>query len=99
VLSIFDEIPVCVAYRLPDGETVREFPCHQSDFHHAEPVLETLPGWAEPLDGAESIADLPEAARSYIAFVEQELEVPVALVGTGQERERVLYGEASGALL
>ncbi len=99
VLSIFDEIPVCVAYRLPSGETTRDFPCHQSDFHHAEPVLETLPGWAEPLDGAESIADLPEAARGYIAFVERELEVPVALVGTGQERERVLYGESSEALL
>jgi adenylosuccinate synthase len=99
VLSIFNEIPICVAYRLPSGETVSEFPCHQSDFHHAKPVLEPLPGWAEPLDGAESIADLPEAARSYVAFVEQELGVPVALIGTGQERERVLYGESSEALL
>jgi adenylosuccinate synthase len=99
VLSIFDEIPVCVAYRLPSGKTIREFPCHQSDFHHAEPVLETLPGWATPLDGAESIADLPEAARSYIAFVEQELDVPVALVGTGQERQRVLYGVSAAELL
>jgi adenylosuccinate synthase len=61
-------------------------------------VFETLPGWAEPVDEAESIADLPETARSYIAFVEKELEVPVALVGTGQERERVLYCEASAAL-
>jgi len=99
VLSIFDEIPVCVAYQLPSGETVREFPCHQSDFHHAKPVFETLPGWAEPVDEAESIADLPETARSYIAFVEKELEVPVALVGTGQERERVLYGESATKLL
>ncbi|MGC9974689.1 MAG: adenylosuccinate synthase [Gaiellaceae bacterium] len=99
VLSIFDEIPICVAYRLPSGEVVREFPCHQSDFHHAAPVLETLPGWAEPLDGAESISDLPEAARGYVAFVEHELGVPVALIGTGQERDRVLYGEASAGLL
>ncbi len=99
VLSIFNEIPICVAYRLPSGEITREFPCHQSDFHHAEPVLETLPGWAEPLDEAESVADLPESARGYVAFVEQELGVPVALIGTGQERDRVLYGEASAALL
>jgi adenylosuccinate synthase len=99
VLSIFGEIPVCVAYRLPGGETTSEFPCHQSDFHHAEPVFETLPGWAEPLDDVESFADLPDAARRYIGFVERELETPVALIGTGQERERVLYGEASAALL
>jgi adenylosuccinate synthase len=99
VLSIFNEIPICVAYRLPSGETAREFPCHQSDFHHAKPVLETLPGWAEPFDGAESIADLPEAARGYVAFVERELGVPVALIGTGQERDRVLYGESAHKLL
>jgi adenylosuccinate synthase len=99
VLSIFEEIPVCVAYRLPSGEVTREFPCHQSDFHHAEPVLETLPGWAEPPDSAETISDLPEAARSYIAFVERELGVPVVLVGTGQERERVLYGKDADQLL
>ncbi|HEY5159913.1 MAG TPA: adenylosuccinate synthetase, partial [Gaiellaceae bacterium] len=99
VLSMFEQIPICVAYRLPSGETVREFPCHQSDFHHAEPVLETLPGWAEPIDEIESVSNLPEAARSYISFVEQEIEVPVALIGTGQERESVLYGQASAALL
>ena len=34
--------------------------------------------------------DLPDAARSYVEFVERELEVPVSLIGTGAERERVL---------
>jgi len=92
VLSVFEQIPVCVAYRLPSGETTREFPCHQSDFHHAEPVFETVAGWAEPLDDVESIAGLPEAARDYVSFVERELEVEVSLVGTGQDRERVLFG-------
>jgi len=99
VLSIFDEIPVCVAYRLPGGESTANFPAHQSDFHHAEPVFETLPGWAEPLDAAESIADLPEAARRYVGFVEQELGIPVAVVGTGPERDRVLYCNGFSALL
>src|SRR4029450_11218245 len=50
VLSSFAELPVCTAYRLPDGSTTAEFPAHQSDFHHAEPVYEVLPGWEEPLD-------------------------------------------------
>ncbi|MGD0167300.1 MAG: adenylosuccinate synthase [Gaiellaceae bacterium] len=99
VLSIFEQIPICVAYRLPSGKTTGDFPCHQSDFHHAAPVFETLPGWGEPLDGAESIADLPEAARQYVGFVEAQLGIPVALVGTGQERERVLYGNQAAELL
>ena len=50
VLSAFDELQVCVRYRLPDGTETADFPAHQSDFHHAEPVFETVPGWGEPLD-------------------------------------------------
>ncbi len=90
VLSAFDELPVCVAYRLPDGAETRDFPAHQSDFHHASPVYETLAGWAEPLDDVGAVEELPEAARAYVAFVERELGVEVSLIGTGAEREAVL---------
>ena len=46
VLSAFDELPVCVRYELRDGTTTDEFPAHQSDFHAARPVYETLEGGA-----------------------------------------------------
>jgi adenylosuccinate synthase len=85
VLSAFAEVPVCVAYRLRDGSETHEFPAHQSDFHHCRPVYETLSGWQEPItDG------LPDAARAYVDFVEQQLGVEISLVGTGAERERVV---------
>jgi adenylosuccinate synthase len=90
VLSDFEELPVCIAYRLRDGSETPHFPAHQSDFHHAEPVWEVLPGWHEPLDSAGSREELPDAARGYVAFVERELGVPVELVGVGAARERVL---------
>jgi adenylosuccinate synthase len=85
VLSTFAEIPVCVRYRLPDGTETDEFPAHQSDFHHARPVYETLPGWQEPLDGS-----LPPAAQRYVEFVEDALELDVIMVGTGADRESVI---------
>jgi len=59
-------------------------------FHHAQPVYETLPGWQEPLDAVTELDALPERAASYVDFVERELEVPVSLIGTGADRERVL---------
>jgi adenylosuccinate synthase len=90
VLSHFAELPVCVRYRTPDGSETPDFPAHQSDFHAASPVYEVLPGWNEPLDGCSSVADLPEAARAYVDFVERELGVAVSLVGTGAERQSVL---------
>jgi adenylosuccinate synthase len=90
VLSAFSELPVCTAYRLPAGAESDEFPAHQSDFHHAEPVYETLPGWEEPLDDVEDASDLPDAARRYVDFVEERLEVEVGLISIGAERERVV---------
>ncbi|HWB22898.1 MAG TPA: adenylosuccinate synthase [Gaiellaceae bacterium] len=90
VLSAFTELPVCVRYALRDGSETPNFPAHQSDFHHARPVWELLPGWSAPLDGAATRDDLPDAARGYVEFVERELEVPVELVGVGASRERVL---------
>jgi adenylosuccinate synthase len=85
VLSDFESIPVCTAYRLRDGSQTGDFPAHQSDFHHCEPVYEVLPGWREPLDDG-----LPAAARGYVEFVEREVGVEVSIVGTGRERESVL---------
>ncbi|MGE5689168.1 MAG: adenylosuccinate synthase [Pseudomonadota bacterium] len=85
VLSDFDEIPVCVRYRLRDGGETSDFPAHQSDFHHAEPVFEVLEGWRRPLDDG-----LPERAARYVAFVEEQVGVPVSLVGTGQAREAIV---------
>jgi adenylosuccinate synthase len=90
VLSAFAELPVCIRYRLRDGSETGEFPAHQSDFHHAEPVYEALAGWEEPLDALTECAALPTAARRYVEFVEEELDVEVSLIGTGRERERVL---------
>jgi adenylosuccinate synthase len=86
VLSTFDEIPVCVRYRLPDGTESEDFPAHQSDFHHCAPVFDTLPGWGEELAGS----TLPRAAHDYVEFVGSALDVPVTLVGTGAARDAVL---------
>ena len=90
VLSTFAELPVCVAYRLPDGTESREFPSHQSDFHHAEPVYEVLRGWEQSLDGIDEVSRLPEVARGYVEYIERALDVEVSLIGTGAAREDVL---------
>jgi adenylosuccinate synthase len=90
VLSSFERLPVCVRYRLPDGSETDEFPAHQSDFHHARPVYETLPGWREPLDDVDDLDALPPGARRYVAFAEDALGVEVCMVGTGPDRTRVL---------
>ena len=92
VLSGFEELQVCVRYRLPNGTETPDFPAHQSDFHHCRPVMERVAGWSEGLEDCESVADLPGAARGYVQLIERELEVSVTHVGTGAARGQVLSG-------
>jgi adenylosuccinate synthase len=96
VLSAFAELPVCVRYRLRDGSETQDFPAHQSDFHHARPVYETVPGWREPLGETDEPTSLPPAAARYVDFVERALGIEVCMVGTGPERERVVTSGGVG---
>ncbi|MFH1530787.1 MAG: adenylosuccinate synthase [Pseudomonadota bacterium] len=54
------------------------------------PVYEDRPGWEEPLDGAQSDADLPRACRDYISFIEESLDVTVALASYGPDRTQTI---------
>jgi adenylosuccinate synthase len=90
VLSIFESIPVCTAYELPDGTVTADFPGHQSDFHHAQPVYEELEGWGGDISGVREIGQLPAPARAYLDFIEQQVGVPVAIVGIGQRRDQII---------
>jgi adenylosuccinate synthase len=80
------DVPVCVAYRI-DGEETTEFPSDLARLARAEPVYETLPGWQANTVGLVDFDQFPEAARSYIAFIEERLGVPASLVSTGPRRE------------
>jgi adenylosuccinate synthase len=87
VLTGFPEIPVCVAYRLPDGTVVDEMPTSQTDFHHAVPVYEELPGWDEDITAARSLEDLPKNARRYIEALEAMTSAPISVIGVGPGRD------------
>lgn len=89
VLNTFDEIKVCTAYRC-NGEICTEMPPHQSTFHHATPVYETLPGWKTDIGGGRRLEDLPAQARDYLEFISDKAEVPLALVSVGPRREETI---------
>ena len=89
VLSGYPTIPVCTAYRV-GGKLVEEMPMTQTDFHHAEPVYEELPGWEGDLSDVTSFGDLPAEARDYVKAIEQLSGCPVAAVGVGPGRDQTL---------
>lgn len=65
MLSGLERIPVCVAYDV-DGVRHDEIPMTQTEFHHAKPIYEELPGWQEDITGAKTFEDLPPTAQSYV---------------------------------
>ena len=89
VLTGLERIPVCVAYDI-DGRQVTELPYNQSDFHHATPVYEYLPGWSEDISGARSFEDLPKNARAYVEALQDMSGAPVSAIGVGPDREQTI---------
>jgi adenylosuccinate synthase len=87
VLDGFDSLKVCVAYEA-DGVRYRHVPYHQSVLHKVKPVYEEVPGWGDDLSGITSLSLLPTAARDYIAFLSDQIGVPIRLVGVGPGREQ-----------
>ncbi|MGI8683112.1 MAG: adenylosuccinate synthase [Mycobacteriales bacterium] len=89
VLTGIERIPVCVGYRVGDT-TYDEMPMTQTEFHHAVPVYEKLPGWSEDISAARGFDDLPAPARSYVRTIEELAGTPVAAIGVGPGREQTL---------
>ena len=89
VLSSWDRVPVCVAYEV-DGVRHDEMPMTQTEFHHAKPVYEYLPGWWEDLSGVRRFADLPKNAQHYVKTLEELSGTRIWGVGVGPGREQTL---------
>jgi adenylosuccinate synthase len=88
-LSGLEKVPVCVAYDV-DGVRYDEMPMTQSDFHHAVPVYEELPGWWEDITGCRSFDELPANARRYVEALEQMVGQRVSAVGVGPGRDQIV---------
>jgi adenylosuccinate synthase len=89
VLSGFKEIPVCVAYEI-DGKRYEEMPMTQTQFHHAKPIYEMMPGWDEDISGARKFEDLPKNAQKYVEFLEKISGAPMSAIGVGQHRDATI---------
>ena len=89
VYDRFDDVYACVAYEI-DGRKVSSFPAGIADLEQAIPVLQRFPGWKQDITGTGRYEDLPEAAREYIAFIEDFTDTRVTMVSVGPERRQTI---------
>jgi adenylosuccinate synthase len=93
ILDDFDQVKVCTGYRL-NGTLIDYYPDISSVLAAVEPVYETLPGWKTDLSRIRETGELPAEAKAFLALVEQQVGVPVNVVGVGAERDDYLLWSA-----
>jgi adenylosuccinate synthase len=89
VLDEFDEIPVCTSYKVR-GKTWKTFPAFAVAHNDYQPEYRTFKGWKTSTAGVTSFDELPQEARDYVRFLEDETETRASIISTGPRREETI---------
>ena len=86
VLDSFDEIKICVGYKLGD-QKLDYFPSSEDDQLNVEPIYESFEGWKSKTTGINSFEDLPILAQNYINRIVELTGTKIDLISTSPKRE------------
>jgi adenylosuccinate synthase len=96
-LDVFDtqrEIQVCVGYKYK-GSPLHEMPALAEEYEHVAPEYKSLPGWCQSTYGVKDDDRLPKAAKQYLRFISDFLEVEIGMISTGPERDATIIPEGT----
>ncbi len=97
ILDHLAEIPVGVEYEVK-GKRILDFPAEIDVLENAKVRYQTVPGWQQSTFGLRDYAQLPARARDYLGFLSDRLEVGIAMVSTGPQRDQTIWMEGSSKL-
>ncbi len=92
VLDELDEIRVCIGYEI-NSQRINYFPSSAEDFEKCTPIFKTLPGWKVSTANCKHLEDLPPPAMNYLRFLAEIMEVPIAIVSLGPNRDQTIVIE------
>ncbi len=98
ILDELDEIQLCVGYRSQDGE-VTDFPASLDILSGCVPIYKRFEGWKSNTFAIRKLDDVPKKARHYLEFIEEYLQVPIALLSTSPERDDTIFYPSFDTLL
>ncbi len=99
ILDNLEEIPVGMEYEY-QGKRFKSFPADVDILDNLKVIYRTLPGWKQPTYGIQEFSKLPQKAQDYLHFLSDQVEVEIAMVSTGPEREQTIWcGESRVANL
>jgi adenylosuccinate synthase len=87
VLSRFDLIKICTAYRINERIT-DQLPYDINS--KIDPVYTEMKSWKTDLSGIKKSSELPSELMDYVHFIEKNTGVPVKIIGVGAGREQFI---------
>jgi adenylosuccinate synthase len=88
VLNIFESLHAATHYHT-DERVSDQMPFDLCTTEVA-PVYKQYKGWNQSLDGIQHFEQLPTDAQNYLLDMERELGVPITMISTGPEREKLI---------
>jgi len=85
VLDGLDKIGICTAYKI-GGKLITNAPLGAEKYSQCEAVIEEMDGWQETTAGITDFSKLPNNAKKYIARIEELINVKIAILSTGPDR-------------
>jgi len=89
VLDDFDEIKACTHYEL-NGRQTDVYPVETGALDNVTPVYKIFKGWKKSCRESTSYDELPDEAKSYIAFIEEYTGSRCSIISTGPGRTETL---------
>ena len=88
VLSGFETLKVCTAYNYK-GKTITHLP-YNIEPENVTPIYQDFKGWKADLTGMTTYDELPSELKTYIEFIEKEVEAPIKIVSVGPDRKQTI---------
>lgn len=88
VLSGFDALQVCTAYNYK-GQQIKHLP-YNIEPENVTPIFTEMKGWKADLTGMTTYDELPQELKTYIEFIEKEVEVPIKVISVGPDRKQTI---------
>ena len=88
VLSGFKTLKVCTSY-IYKGAEISHLPFNIEE-ENVSPVYTKFKGWKEDLTAISDSKNLPNEFNSYVAFIENYLNLPITIVSVGPDRKQTI---------
>jgi adenylosuccinate synthase len=88
VLDAFKQLSVCTGYKI-NGKDSSEIPFQMTRMN-IKPVYKEFTGWNISTSAAKSPAELPQAMKGYVEFINKELGVQIQYISNGPGREQII---------